>query len=98
MNTAANAGEVFSDSEEEMDEETRARHKEFAQKREAHYSREAAIALRRARELGNGDGDEDEDDEDETTEGTSEDDAGGGGKNREAPKLNGRRHQANGVA
>ena len=60
MNTAANAGEVFSDSEEEMDEETRARHKEFERKREMHYSREAAFAMRKARELLEG-GDEAED-------------------------------------
>ncbi|ODO00608.1 hypothetical protein L198_02928 [Cryptococcus wingfieldii CBS 7118] len=50
-NTAANSGEVFDDSEDEMDEETRARHKEFNKKRNNHYSNEAAIALKRAKEL-----------------------------------------------
>ena len=61
MNTAANAGEVFDDSDQEMDEETRERHKEFERKREAHYSKEAAFAMRKARELLN----EEEADEDE---------------------------------
>lgn len=46
-----NSGEVFSDSDEEMDEETRARHKEFEKKRGAHYSKEAAFAMKKAREL-----------------------------------------------
>lgn len=46
-----NSGEVFSDSDEEMDEEARARHKEFEKKRGAHYSKEAAFAMRKAREL-----------------------------------------------
>jgi protein phosphatase inhibitor 2 len=50
-NTAANAGEVFSDSEEEKDEETKARHQEFKGKMKQHYSNEAAIAMRQAREL-----------------------------------------------
>lgn len=50
-NTAANSGEVFSDSEEEMDEETKARHKEFEKKRNSHYSKEAAFAMRKAKEL-----------------------------------------------
>ncbi len=54
MNTAANAGEVFSDEDEEMDEETRARHKEFERKRGMHYSKEAAFAMRKARELEDG--------------------------------------------
>ena len=49
-NTAANAGEVFSDSEDEMDEEQKAKHQEFKGKRQAHYSNEAALALKRARE------------------------------------------------
>ena len=42
---------MFSDSDEEMDEETKARHKEFEKKRGAHYSKEAAFAMRKAREL-----------------------------------------------
>jgi protein phosphatase inhibitor 2 len=50
-NTAANAGEVFTDSEEERDPEAKARHQEFKGKRKEHYSREAAIAMRQAREL-----------------------------------------------
>jgi len=51
MNTAANAGEVFSDSDEEMDEEAKERHREFERKRGMHYSREAAFAMRKAKEL-----------------------------------------------
>jgi protein phosphatase inhibitor 2 len=52
MNTAANAGEVFDDSDEEnMDEETRARHREFERKRAGHYGNEAAFALKQAKEL-----------------------------------------------
>lgn len=50
-NTAANAGEVFSDSEEEKDPEAEARHQEFKKNRKEHYSKEAAIAMRQAREL-----------------------------------------------
>jgi protein phosphatase inhibitor 2 len=50
-NTAANAGEVFSDSEEEGDEEAKARKREFKGKMKEHYSREAAIAMRQAKEL-----------------------------------------------
>ncbi|WWC73441.1 uncharacterized protein I206_107411 [Kwoniella pini CBS 10737] len=53
-NTAANSapdGEVFSDSEEEMDEEQKAKHKEFEKKRNNHYSKEAAFAMKKAREL-----------------------------------------------
>jgi protein phosphatase inhibitor 2 len=50
-NTAANAGEVFSDSEEERDPEAKARHQEFKGKMKQHYSKEAAIAMRQAREL-----------------------------------------------
>ncbi|WVQ75222.1 hypothetical protein IAR50_004834 [Cryptococcus sp. DSM 104548] len=50
-NTATNSGEVFDDSEDEMDEETKARHKEFNKKRNNHYSNEAAIALKKAKEL-----------------------------------------------
>ncbi|KAK6908974.1 hypothetical protein I203_102981 [Kwoniella mangroviensis CBS 8507] len=50
-NTAANSGEVFSDSEDEMDEEQKAKHKEFAAKRNNHYSKEAAFAMKKAREL-----------------------------------------------
>ena len=60
-NTAANAGDVFSDdSEEEMDEEQKAKHKEFKGKRQAHYSNEAALALKRAREMPEEDDDEDD--------------------------------------
>ena len=86
MNTAANAGEVFSDSDEEMDEETRERHKEFERKRDAHYSREAAFAMRKAREL--------EEDEEEDEEGGDEAEGGSGGANgtrgsRSARKPNG---------
>ncbi|WWD20066.1 hypothetical protein CI109_104539 [Kwoniella shandongensis] len=50
-NTAANAGEVFSDSDEEMDEETKAKHREFEKKRNSHYSKEAAFAMKKAKEL-----------------------------------------------
>ncbi|WVF68693.1 hypothetical protein IAT40_003465 [Kwoniella sp. CBS 6097] len=50
-NTAANSGEVFSDSEDEMDEEQKAKHKEFEKKRNSHYSKEAAFAMRKAKEL-----------------------------------------------
>jgi protein phosphatase inhibitor 2 len=50
-NTAANAGEVFSDSDEEEDEEAKARKQEFKGKRKEHYSKEAAIALKQAKEL-----------------------------------------------
>ncbi|WVO23324.1 uncharacterized protein IAS62_004674 [Cryptococcus decagattii] len=70
-NTAANSGEVFSDSEEEMDEETKARHKEFEKKRTSHYSKEAAFAMRKAKELlqkeeEEGEGDDDEENAKET--------------------------------
>ena len=54
MNTAANAGEVFpddNDDDEEMDEEARERHREFERKRGMHYSKEAAFAMRKAAEL-----------------------------------------------
>ena len=51
MNTAANAGEVFSDSDEEMDDEARARREEFERKRGMHYNKEAAFAMRKAKEL-----------------------------------------------
>ncbi len=51
MNTAANAGEVFSEEDEEMDEETKERHRAFERKREMHYSKEAAFAKRKAKEL-----------------------------------------------
>ncbi|KAK8849442.1 hypothetical protein IAR55_004774 [Kwoniella newhampshirensis] len=50
-NTAANSGEVFSDSDEEMDEETKAKHREFEKKRNSHYSKEAAFAMKKAKEL-----------------------------------------------
>lgn len=50
-NTAANAGEVFSDSDEEADEEAKARKAEFKGKMKNHYSKEAAIAMRQAKEL-----------------------------------------------
>ncbi|OCF37029.1 hypothetical protein I317_02648 [Kwoniella heveanensis CBS 569] len=50
-NTAANSGEVFSDSEDEMDEEQKAKHKEFEKKRNSHYSKEAAFAMKKAKEL-----------------------------------------------
>ena len=65
MNTAANAGEVFSDSEEEMDEEAKARHKEFERKRAGHYSKEAAFAMRKAKELEDDEEEEGDDEEDE---------------------------------
>ena len=51
MNTAANAGEVFPDSDEELDDEARARREEFERKRGIHYNEEAVFALRRAKEL-----------------------------------------------
>jgi len=51
MNTLQNSGEVFDESDEEMDEETRARHKEFEKKRGQHYSKEAAFAMKKAKEL-----------------------------------------------
>ena len=51
MNTLQNSGEVFDDSDGEMDEETKARHAEFEKKRGAHYSKEAAFAMKKAREL-----------------------------------------------
>jgi protein phosphatase inhibitor 2 len=51
MNTLQNSGEVFSDSEEEMDEEAKARHAEFEKNRKAHYSKEAAFAMKKAKEL-----------------------------------------------
>ncbi|WVQ79489.1 hypothetical protein IAT38_001588 [Cryptococcus sp. DSM 104549] len=50
-NTAANSGEVFDDSDEEMDEEAKERHKEFEKKRNSHYSKEAAFAMKKAKEL-----------------------------------------------
>ena len=34
-----------------MDEEQKAKHQEFKGKRQAHYSNEAALALKRAREM-----------------------------------------------
>ncbi|WVW86621.1 hypothetical protein I302_108674 [Kwoniella bestiolae CBS 10118] len=67
-NTAANSGEVFSDSEDEMDEEQKAKHKEFAKKRNNHYSKEAAFAMKKARELLQK---EDEEEEGEGVNGTS---------------------------
>lgn len=65
MNTLQNSGEVFDDSDEEMDEETKARHKEFEKKRGAHYSKEAAFAMKKARELLQ------QEDEEEEEEGTA---------------------------
>jgi protein phosphatase inhibitor 2 len=65
MNTLQNSGEVFDDSDEEMDEETKARHKEFEKKRGAHYSKEAAFAMKKARELLQ------QEDEEEEEEGTT---------------------------
>lgn len=81
-NTAANAqrpklgvdgeqegGEVFSDSDEEMDEEAKQKHKEFQGKRKEHYAKEAKLAMEKARRLmaedaaGNGDGDGEEEGE-----------------------------------
>ena len=51
-NTAANSGEdVFDDSDEEKDEETKAKEREFRGKRKEHYAKEAAIAMKKAREL-----------------------------------------------
>lgn len=67
-NTAANSGEVFSDSEEEMDEETKARHKEFEKKRNSHYSKEAAFAMRKAKELLQKEVEEEEEDEENAKE------------------------------
>ncbi|OWZ42533.1 hypothetical protein C361_03634 [Cryptococcus neoformans Tu259-1] len=67
-NTAANSGEVFSDSEEEMDEETKARHKEFEKKRNSHYSKEAAFAMRKAKELLQKEEEEEEEDEENAKE------------------------------
>lgn len=65
-NTAANSGEdVFDDSDEEQDPETKARHQEFRGKRKEHYSKEAAIALKRAKEL-------DVDEEEEEDEGDND--------------------------
>ncbi|ORX38008.1 hypothetical protein BD324DRAFT_624143 [Kockovaella imperatae] len=80
MNTAANAGEVFSDSDEDMDEETRARHKEFERKRGAHYSKEAAFAMRKAKELL---AKEDDEEEEEDAEGEAQ----GGETAREAEEA-----------
>ncbi|WVR08299.1 hypothetical protein IAU60_005348 [Kwoniella sp. DSM 27419] len=59
-NTAANSGEVFDDSEEEWDEETKARHKEFEKKRNSHYAKEAAFAMKKAKELLQKEDDEEE--------------------------------------
>ena len=52
-NTALNAGEEVFDnsSDEDMDEEAKARHQEFKGKRKEHYSKEAAFAMKKAREL-----------------------------------------------
>lgn len=50
-NTAANSGEVFADSDEEMDEEAKARHKEFRGKMKQHYAKEAVVAMREAKKL-----------------------------------------------
>lgn len=59
--------EVFDDSDEEnMDPETREKHRRFEEKRAGHYGNEAKIALQRAKELmkgdeGDGDGEEEVD-------------------------------------
>ncbi|WWC93082.1 uncharacterized protein L201_008047 [Kwoniella dendrophila CBS 6074] len=72
-NTAANSGqgEVFSDSEDEMDEEQKAKHKEFAQKRNSHYSKEAAFAMRKAKELLRKEEEEEEEEEEESSKSTT---------------------------
>lgn len=64
-NTAGNrqgsvsGSSVFADSDEEgMDEEQRAHKRDFEKKRAKHYGQEAALALKKAREME----DEDEDD------------------------------------
>jgi protein phosphatase inhibitor 2 len=67
-NTAANAGDVFADSDEEMDDEARARHAEFRGKMKKHYSNEAVVAMREARKLL-----EQEEDEEEAAEGENGD-------------------------
>lgn len=67
-NTSGNAAssvsggsEVFADSDEEkMDEETRAHKRDFEKKRAMHYGQEAALALKKSREM------EDEDEDEET--------------------------------
>lgn len=64
MNTAQNAGEVFDSDDEDMDDEAKARHAEFKNKRGAHYSKEAAFAMRKARELLKDEEEEEEGDED----------------------------------
>ena len=55
---------MFDDSDEEMDEEAKARHREFRGKMKQHYSNEAVVAMREARKLL----DEDEDETDEVDE------------------------------
>lgn len=62
-NTAGSVSgsEVFADSDEEaMDEETKAHKRDFEKKRAMHYGQEAAVALKKAREM-----EEDDDDTDE---------------------------------
>lgn len=52
---------MFADSDEEaMDEETKAHKRDFEKKRAMHYGQEAAVALKKAREM-----EEDDDDTDE---------------------------------
>jgi len=63
-NTASSVSgsDVFADSDEEaMDEEAKAHKRDFEKKRAMHYGQEAALALKKSREMA--DEDEDEDDE-----------------------------------
>lgn len=46
-----------------MDEEQRAHKRDFEKKRAKHYGNEAALALKKARELEENDDDDDEDDD-----------------------------------
>lgn len=66
-NTAANSGEdVFDDSDDDKDEEAKARKQEFRGKMKEHYAKEAAIAMRQAREL-----DDEEEEEEEEANGVA---------------------------
>ena len=65
MNTLQNSGEVFDDSDEELDEEAKARQKEFEKNRKQHYSKEAAFAMKKARELLQKDEEEEEEEEED---------------------------------
>lgn len=63
-NSVSGASDVFADSDDEkLDDEARAHKRDFEKKRAMHYGQEAALALKKSREMAEEE-DDDEDDDD----------------------------------